>query len=297
MKTTRRDVHLPPRHRRPPIEPQSTATPAIPLLIAHGALIAISVLAFGFIVGRAAPGWVDPGLWAAAYDIGMAWTGPLYIVSGFLAASVAWIHYVGTRPGILSIGVVLLLATGAELLGTTTGFPFGAYGYGSTLGPKVMNEVPIVIPLSWFLMLYASLAVAARMRTGRLQTAGIAALGLVAWDVLMDPAMSAAFPFWSWHEGGEYYGMPLVNWFGWLLTGLVLAAPTVWLVGDRLKRLEKDPVGPALYALNGLFPFALALQAGMWGAALIGGAVMLLFFVSPRFRSLSAGTVVVGVRA
>jgi uncharacterized membrane protein len=43
--------------------------------------------------------------------------------------------------------------------------------------------------------------------------------------------MSAAFPFWSWHQGGEYYGMPLVNWAGWMLTGLVLATAAVATAG------------------------------------------------------------------
>jgi uncharacterized membrane protein len=46
--------------------------------------------------------------------------------------------------------------------------------------------VPVVIPLSWFVMLFASFAIAARCGLGAAGTCVVAALGLVAWDVLMD---------------------------------------------------------------------------------------------------------------
>lgn len=250
----------------------------------HAALIAGSIVAFRFIVNRPVPAWAEPESWALAYRVGMAWTGPAYIVTGFLAALAGWIALTGVRRGLVSAGVVVALALGAELLGVGTGFPFGSYGYGTTLGPRVAGMVPVVIPLSWFVMLFASFAIAARCGLGAAGTCAMAALGLVAWDVLMDPAMSAAFPFWSWHQGGEYYGMPLVNWAGWMLTGLVLATAAVATAGPGLRDVESERLPLVLYGLNGLFPLALALESGMYGAALIGGAAMLAFGAAPALR-------------
>lgn len=258
------------------------------LAIAHAALIAFSVVAFALIVDRPVPGWAPPRLWATVYAYGMAWTGPLYIVTGFGAALAGWVAVVGARRGLASAGLVVALALAAELVGVSTGLPFGEYGYGTALGPRVAGIVPAVIPLSWFLMLYASLAVAARAGAGGGGAIVLAALGLVAWDVLMDPAMSAAFPFWSWHQGGEYYGMPLVNWAGWMLTGLVLAAAALASSGPRWKAIGEDRLPLVLYALNGLFPFALALQRGMPGAALAGGVAMLAFGALPWLVRLRA---------
>lgn len=266
-------------------------------LAAHALLILASVIAFWLIIDRPPPDWASPGIWARAYALGMAWTGPLYIVTGFVAAAAGWLAVTGYRRGLAGIGAVLALTLAMESIGVATGYPFGSYTYGTTLGPLLFGLVPVVIPLSWFMMLYASVAVALRFGRGVWGTAVIASLGLVAWDVLMDPAMSMAFPFWSWHTDGVYYGMPLVNWAGWFLTGILIAAPLLWLAGYRSRpaglaggrhagdaltaALEGDRLPLWIYALNGLFPLALALARGMTGAALIGGVVMAAFLASP----------------
>jgi carotene biosynthesis associated membrane protein len=247
---------------------------------AHALLIAMSILAFQVIVDRAPPAWVDRELWTSAYAHGMTLTGPLYIITGFLAALASSVAVLGAAAGLRAALAVVLLSLGMELLGTSTGVPFGPYGYGAHLGVKVLELVPVVIPLSWFLMLYASLSLALRYRRGPVGTAVVAALGLLAWDVLMDPTMSAVFPFWSWHHGGIYYGMPLVNWFGWLVTGLLIAGAMQLVGGPRLDQLRYERLPVVIYALNGLFPLALALQHGMLGAALLGGTVMALFLAA-----------------
>lgn len=253
---------------------------------AHAVLILFSVVAFGLIVDKPPPSWAPPRVWSTAYALGMAWTGPLYIATGFAAALAGWMAAVGARRGLVSGAIVVGLALVAELVGVTTGFPFGEYGYGTTLGPRVLGIVPVVIPLSWFCMLYASLAIAAWAGAGPRGACVLGALGLVAWDVLMDPAMSAAFPFWSWHQGGEYHGMPLVNWAGWMGTGLVLAAAALRYTGDSWRAVGSSRLPLVLYALNGLFPFALALQRGLVDAALVGGAAMLVFAALPWLARL-----------
>jgi putative membrane protein len=65
--------------------------------------------------------------------------------------------------------------------------------------------------------------------------AGIAALALVAamvmtaWDTVMDPGMAAAGN-WVWEKGGPYFGVPLRNYFGWLLTTFLVycGAGLIW---------------------------------------------------------------------
>jgi putative membrane protein len=50
----------------------------------------------------------------------------------------------------------------------------------------------------------------------------LAAALLVAWDLLLDPAMSKVTSYWIWGDTGSYYGMPWSNLFGWAVTGLML---------------------------------------------------------------------------
>src|SRR5437870_3167852 len=88
---------------------------------------------------------------------------------------------VGPIAGAASrIGATASLA--AELVGTGTGWPFGSYTYGDALGSKVLERVPIAIPLSWFSLGLTSylLARIVLARLGR-ATTGPAALVLGVW--------------------------------------------------------------------------------------------------------------------
>jgi putative membrane protein len=256
--------------------------------VLYGVLTLMSVGAFHFMVGKPMPAGSDPGLWAAGYAFGMKYMGALIIYAGFGAAVFGLCDLVGLRRGLAGAWAVVAMTLAVELVGAATGFPFGAHGYGGQLGWLVLDLVPFVVPLSWFLMLYASLGIALRFRRGKLATLVLAALGLFAWDVLMEPAMSAAYPFWVWRSSGVYYGMPLANWLSWLVIGPVIAL-TLWrIAGQGLARLADDRLPTAIYLLTGILPLALALEHRLYPAAAVGGGAMLLFLLAPRLSSAPA---------
>jgi uncharacterized membrane protein len=123
-----------------------------------------------------------------------------------------------------------------EETGVRTGLVYGPYHYSDLLGFK-LGHVPILIPLAWFMMIYPSWMVARALVRGvdTRSAAGIAALALIAamvmtaWDTVMDPGMSAAGN-WIWEHGGPYFGVPLRNYFGWLLTTFLVyvGAGLIW---------------------------------------------------------------------
>lgn len=63
-------------------------------------------------------------------------------------------------------GALVLVTTGGglvvEVVGVATGFPFGGYGYGGALGPKLAG-VPLIIPLAWTWMAWPAWLVAGRL--------------------------------------------------------------------------------------------------------------------------------------
>src|SRR5690606_11509324 len=121
-----------------------------------------------------------------------------------------------------------------ELLGTTSGVPFGEYRYTTALGPQWFGHVPVVIPLSWFYMAVPSYALARLAMPDRAAgRALLASLILLAWDLALDPAMSGATAYWVWERPGSHYGMPWTNLVGWYVTGLALMFALVWLDADR----------------------------------------------------------------
>lgn len=161
----------------------------------------------------------------------------------------------------------------SELVGTSTGVPFGAYAYTEWLGPKILGHVPYLIPPSWFAMSLLSLDLASRLTTRRYERIGVAAIFMVLWDVALDPAMSRAFPFWTYPAGGFYFGMPISNWIGWFGVSLVI----VWgyeVLGGGLRVTSRH--APLLYALNSLFPLAICALYDLWAALLFGTIALAL---------------------
>ncbi|MFQ3679263.1 MAG: gamma-carotene 1'-hydroxylase CruF [Pseudanabaenaceae cyanobacterium] len=159
---------------------------------------------------------------------GMSAGGATYIVLGAVAVALYGGRTYGWR-GLLGFALpAIALSLGSELLGTSTGFPFGHYSYLSGLGYKIAGRVPFTIPLSWFYLgfstyILARAGLAARGITGWPQKLGAIALGailLTAWDLVLDPAMSQApYPFWEFQDAGEFFGMPYRNLTGWIGTG------------------------------------------------------------------------------
>jgi uncharacterized membrane protein len=142
----------------------------------------------------------------------------------------------GWRRTGLFFATAALVSYLLEETGVRTGLIYGPYHYSDLLGFK-LGHVPILIPLAWFMMIYPSWVVArALLRGVDTHTAsGIPALALIAamvmtaWDTVMDPGMSAAGN-WVWERGGPYFGVPLRNYFGWLLTTFLvyLGAGLIW---------------------------------------------------------------------
>lgn len=126
-----------------------------------------------------------------------------------------------------------------EEIGVRTGLIYGSYHYSDMLGTK-LGHVPAIIPLAWFMMVYPSWMVArailanldTRSLPGRTMLALIAAITITGWDMVMDPGMAMAHN-WVWEQGGAYFGVPLRNYFGWILTTFII----YWIV-STLWRLE-----------------------------------------------------------
>lgn len=139
----------------------------------------------------------------------------------------------GWKP---SLRVVLLVAVStylAELLGSKTGFPFGRYQYTDLLQPQLMG-VPLLIPLAWLMMLPPAWAIAALILQRQPGAAGqeksfvfplkfalLSALAITAWDLFLDPQM-VGWGFWVWEKPGPYFGIPISNYFGWILTAFLV---------------------------------------------------------------------------
>jgi bisanhydrobacterioruberin hydratase len=150
-------------------------------------------------------------------------------ISTFLIALpslIALVRYLGARRA--ALGMIALAAFGyaIEAIGVATGFPYGSFYYGDALGGKALGLVPYLLPVSYAPLVIG--AVAASWNSGsvpnhRLSLIFRSALLLTLMDGVLDPG-ATSLGFWIWPSGGVFYGVPLTNFVGWLLSGALAAA-------------------------------------------------------------------------
>jgi putative membrane protein len=157
---------------------------------------------------------------------------------------------------------------------------------------KWFGHVPVLIPLSWFFMAVPSylLARAVLRPHARVTAAGrvVVVLGgslvLLAWDVALDPAMSWITKYWVWGEEGPYYGMPLLNLFGWYVTGLALMGALALLRADEWGDGLPTRWMLGYYGANLLLPLGMIAAAGLWDAVALTAVVVAVSLWLPRLH-------------
>jgi uncharacterized membrane protein len=157
-------------------------------------------------------------------DLEMAGTLFIVVTSTVFAFSHLYVSQ-GARAAGTMLVLCFVIAGSLEVLSVQTGFPYGRYSYSSKLGPGLAG-VPLLVPLCWQMMAWNALSVAKLIvpkRWPKPSVILIAALALTAWDVFLDPQMVRS-GLWTWARHGEYVGIPLENYVGWLLTALILFA-------------------------------------------------------------------------
>jgi putative membrane protein len=210
------------------------------------------------------------------YGFGMTYAGSLHIILGAAAMFAYGVAALGWRRTTVFFGFAVPISLVSELLGTTTGFPFGNYAYTDFLGYKVAGHVPFSIPLSWFYVGFACYLLGIGL-TRRFNLAPVWAWGLAlgawfltVWDLVLDPAMaheSLAVKFWEWSSTGPYFGMPIINFVGWTVTAFVFMAMAriAWAADPDP---EREPIPMwfpfAVYVANTVFASALSASVGLW---------------------------------
>lgn len=261
------------------------------LLAGHIALIAFATAAMVTILAGDFPVWMQGPYTQTVYAFGWRYSGQVYIVLGMLAAVLHSAPRFGWGRALALFAAASGVALLSELGGTNIGFPFGPYHYTAMLGYRINGDVPYAIPISWYYMLYGSLAICSRLLVAddssatRWKWALAAGAILTAWDVTMEVQMTNVqpahwvwelqrLPAWvpAWLGRPFFYGMPLTNWVGWYATGVVVSRIMLAIVPpSRWRATVAAFVFPlVLYATNGIMPIAVTARHGYWGAVALG---------------------------
>jgi putative membrane protein len=198
--------------------------------------------------------------WAALPDV-LAFN-PLFVLMGVLVMRsplIVGVLPVVDRRAALGVAALAAYSYAIEIVGVTTGWPYGYFEYGIDLGP-MLGGVPVALPV-FFLPLVANAYLLCLLLLGPLADRAIprllSVIALVlAMDVVLDPG-AVALGFWRYEGGGAFYGVPWSNYAGWVLSATVAvvvldATFDRTALGARLEACE--------FALDDMVSFVL-----LWG--------------------------------
>ncbi len=112
--------------------------------------------------------------------------------------------------------ITLFAGYWVEVLGVHTSFIFGSYRYGPTLGIKLW-EVPVIIGLNWFMLVYATGSISNRLPLSLFGKAATGALLMVFLDFFIEP-FAISRHLWQWHNNT----IPLQNYLAWFIIAFLL---------------------------------------------------------------------------
>lgn len=128
-----------------------------------------------------------------------------------------------------------------EWLGVHTGFLFGDYVYGESLGQKWYG-VPLIIGVNWIMLTMISASVMQLLKINWFLKAIGGACLMLLLDILIEP-VAIVSDYWHWN--GE---IPISNFFGWIIIAFVLQT---FYFGAKLA--EPNKVGISLYIIQVIF--------------------------------------------
>lgn len=246
-----------------------------------------------------------------------------YVFVFFLLYLAGCSLHLGLRRAVLFAGAGYLIAWLSELSSIHTGFPYGSYYYiEATRGQELwVRGVPFMDSLSYVFLAYASYSMAlllvapvrrsgwtiSVLETRRLRRSGLTALLatvlLVYLDIIIDPVALQGHRWflgqiYGYPERGVYFGVPLTNFAGWFLTGLVMIVALQTIDGALARRNWNDNdgrrypwrflIGPGLYLGVLLFNLSVTFYIGehlmAWAGVFIVALPVVLGFVMLKIK-------------
>lgn len=117
--------------------------------------------------------------------------------------------------------ILFVLGFIVELIGVSTGIPFGSYIYEENMGPRLYGT-PLIIGVNWCVLTFASQGFLSRVVNSNGLKIVLGGVIMVLVDLLIEP-LCHRLHFWKW-TGDD---VPIQNYISWFAVSLVMSAIVV----------------------------------------------------------------------
>jgi len=203
--------------------------------------------------------------------------------------------FLGVKKALIYIPIGYSIAWISEWCSIHYGIPYGFYRYIPTTTHRELwiGGIPFMDSLSYVFLSYAAygmtwlLCLKYKLPTRIFSSWMFTFLGafmLTVLDVVIDPVALQGDKWflgkiYEYPYGGIYFGVPLSNFAGWFIVGVVLMRILQWLGNNRPPSLSPNPgllLATGLYVAVLLFNLAVTAYIGAWKLLAVDFAV--LFF-------------------
>lgn len=127
--------------------------------------------------------------------------------------------FLGWKKSVLLFLSLSLFALSFETLALQTGIPYGSFRYTGLIGTTLPGGAAWTIPLGWIPLVLTAVYIGQNRKYPWSLLSALLTLCLC--DLLLDP-VATALGYWQWeHSAFSYYDVPLQNFFGWLISGIM----------------------------------------------------------------------------
>lgn len=192
----------------------------------------------------------------------------LHVLPMLVFALIHGAMFYGLRGILIFFAICFVLENVFEIVGLSTGFPFGRYYFTDAMGPKFF-QVPVLVGLACMGIGYLSWLISGVI-FGDLRSALagshvitrplLAAFIMIAWDFANDPVWAHIDRLWVWMDGGAYFGVPLTNFAGLFFLYYLIHQSFAIYVHGRYSAAAPLPVG---YWRWGIIFYALCAIGGI----------------------------------
>jgi len=102
-----------------------------------------------------------------------------------------------------------------EAIGVSSGFIFGEYQYGETLGPKII-QTPVLIGLNWWMLIYIFWQIVQKAVSDTAIQLILGATLMTGYDIFLEP-IAMATNMWNW--SGNI--VPIQNYLAWFIISFI----------------------------------------------------------------------------
>jgi len=191
----------------------------------------------------------------------MANISAIFIIALSLPCYAAMILWLGWKKGLVTILVFSIYALVIETLAIITGFPYSPFEYTGLIGAKVFGYTPFTVPFAYVPLFLGCIYLAGKLtwlkdgenrvrsiRSSKLLFVAATAILVLAADLVLDPA-AVALNFWKYLWPGFFYGVPFLNFLGWILTGALASGLALLVLGVSLEKTQPTALVSSLFLI------------------------------------------------